>query len=173
MSTRDASPIIRTYRWQDVNPLDPDPQTILIEDIARALSNLCRYNGHVNSFYSVGEHSLRVSLAVPQKDALWGLLHDASEAYLGDLMSPLKYHTELGAHYRATEERLMRVICQRFGLAPTMPASVARADHEQLQDEQRWLREAAGRFAWQSGVATMPPLQAELEFLNRFQELTR
>ena len=51
MSQRDASPVIRTYLWQAFNPLDPDPECILIEDIARSLSNLCRYNGHVREFY--------------------------------------------------------------------------------------------------------------------------
>lgn len=172
MSTRDASPCILTYRWIDFNPLEPDPAKILIDDIARALSHICRYNGHVSQFYSVAEHSLRVSHSVPPKDALWGLLHDAAEAYLGDFVSPLKHHTECGEHYQRYEAKVMAAVCQRFGLAPDMPASVLRADHEQLQDEQHWLREQAPVFDWRQRVVTMPPLQAEMEFLNRYRELT-
>ena len=171
MSQRDASPVIRTYRWIDFNPLEPDPAKILIDDIARALSHICRYNGHVNQFYSVAEHSLRVSHSVPSKDALWGLLHDAAEAYLGDFVSPLKHHTECGEFYQQYEARLMAAVCQRFGLPPLCPASVLRADHEQLQDEEHWLRQPLTGSSWRR-VVTMPPLQAEGEFLNRYRELT-
>jgi len=173
MSTRDASPIIRTISWRAFNPLEPDPECILIEDIARSLSNLCRYNGHVREFYSVAEHSYWVSHDVPLKDALWGLLHDASEAYLGDMMSPLKYHTPLGEQYRQIEAVVMGAVCQRFSLPPTMPPSVARADHAQLQREHDWLRSVPSRRARRMVERTMKPSEAEQEFLNRFQELTR
>lgn len=172
MSQRDAAPVIRTYLWQAFNPLAPDPECILIEDIARSLSNLCRYNGHVREFYSVAEHSYWVSLDVPPADALWGLLHDASEAYLGDLMSPLKYHTPLGTQYREIEALVMQAVCVRFNLPPTMPPSVARADHAQLQREHDWLRSSQPHRRRHES-RTMTHLEAELEFLNRFRELTR
>lgn len=172
MSQRDASPVIRTHLWQAFNPLQPDPECILIEDIARSLSNLCRYNGHVREFYSVAEHCYWVSLDVPPNDALWGLLHDAREAYLGDLMSPLKYHTKLGEQYRAIEAEVMAAVCVRFNLPFTMPPSVSRADHAQLQIEHDWLRSAQPRRRRHEKRA-MTNLEAELEFLNRFRELTR
>ncbi|MCS6287729.1 MAG: hypothetical protein H8K10_01985 [Nitrospira sp.] len=101
-----------------------------------------------------------------------GLLHDASEAYLGDMMSPLKYHTDLGAQYRKVEAEVMQAVCVRFNLPPTMPPSVARADHAQLQREHDWLRSAQPRRARQHS-RTMTNVEAELEFLNRFRELTR
>lgn len=172
MSQRDASPVIRTYLWQAFNPLQPDPECILIEDIARSLSNLCRYNGHVREFYSVAEHCYWVSLDVPPQDALWGLLHDASEAYLGDLMSPLKYHTPLGEAYRRIEALVMRAVCIRFNLPFEMPSSVARADHALLQREHDWLRSAQPSRRRHASRA-MTNLEAELEFLNSFRELTR
>jgi len=171
MSQRDASPVIRTYLWRAFNPLEPDPECILIEDIARSLSNLCRYNGHVREYFSVAEHSYWVSLDVPPQDALWGLLHDASEAYLGDMMSPLKYHTALGEQYRQIEAGVMRAVCVRFNLPPTMPPSVARADHAQLQREHDWLRSAQPKRRRNESRA-MTNAEAELEFLNRFRELT-
>lgn len=173
MSARVEGSWILTYTGRQFYPLAPEVQDIVIDDIAHALSNLCRYNGHCRTFYSIAEHSLRVSLAVPTDDALWGLLHDASEAYLGDFVSPLKYHTECGRAYQRHEANLMATICARFGLAPTVPASVLRADHEQLQEEMHWLMDPATRFDRRMSINAMPPLQAELEFLNRFRELTR
>src|ERR1039457_118422 len=71
-------------------PLDPNPEKILIDDIAHALAHQCRFGGHASRFYSVAEHSVHVSRLCPPEDALWGLLHDASEAYLVDLPRPLK-----------------------------------------------------------------------------------
>lgn len=161
-----------TFSGGQLDPLDPNPSQILIEDIAHALSNLCRWNGHCRSYYSVGEHSLRVSLAVPPKDALWGLLHDATEAYLGDFVSPIKHHTVCGEEYRRHEAKLLAAIAKRFGLALPMPASVLRADHEQQVEEIHWLIDPVTRYDRRITVTTMPPLQAEVEFLNRFRELT-
>src|ERR1035441_7448066 len=71
-------------------PLDPDPDKILIEDIAHALAHQCRFGGHASKFYSVAEHSVHVSKLCAPKDALWGLLHDASEAYCGAVWAPAR-----------------------------------------------------------------------------------
>lgn len=162
-----------TFSGGQLDPLDPDPAQIRIVDIAHALSNLCRWNGHCRAFYSVAEHSLRVSHAVPAKDALWGLLHDAAEAYLGDFVSPLKHHTPCGEEYQRHEATLLDALAQKFGLCLPMPASILRADHEQLQDEIHWLIDPTTPLDRRQQIVTMPPLQAELEFLNRYRELTR
>lgn len=72
-------------------PLDkPDPALIDIEGIAHALSLLCRFNGHCTRFCSVAEHSVHVAREIDLDLAMEGLLHDAAEAYLGDVHSPLK-----------------------------------------------------------------------------------
>lgn len=119
------------------DPLDPDPDKITIEDIAFALGNQCRFNGHVK-FYSVAEHSVHVSVASAPTDALYGLLHDAPEAFIGDLASPLK-HSEFGEPFREIEDRLMSVIAEKFGLAPVTPASVSQADTAMLFREREAL----------------------------------
>jgi len=74
---------------------DPERQEFCIEDIAHALANTCRYNGHTNEFYSVAQHSYAVASILKHKGfgpkiQLAGLLHDAAEAYFGDMISPLK-----------------------------------------------------------------------------------
>src|SRR5262249_40410739 len=86
---------IRTYPCGvHATPLQPTTAMLRIEDIAQGLAHECRFNGHVREFYSVAEHCVRVSWLVPQAFALEGLLHDASEAYLKDVPSPLKKQDE-------------------------------------------------------------------------------
>jgi hypothetical protein len=129
-------------------PLAPDPAKILIADIAHALAHQCRFGGHASRFYSVAEHSVHVSRLCPAQDALWGLLHDASEAYLVDLPRPLKLLPEFAAYLEA-EHRLQRAVAERFGLPPDQPASVTEADDTMLWIETHSLlgsmREAAIR----------------------------
>ena len=116
-------------------PLDAKPEDVRIDDIAFALSNLCRYAGHVD-FYSVAEHSVIVARIV---DGLGGsllerraaLLHDATEAYLVDLPRPIKHAPELEP-YREAEARLGAVIAQRFGLETIEPPIVRRVDSEMI-----------------------------------------
>ena len=81
---------IQTYTGKKFSLLDPQPEDICIEDIARALSMTCRFGGHVKKFYSVAEHSLEMVKLVPSPHGLHALLHDAGEAYIGDITSPVK-----------------------------------------------------------------------------------
>ena len=128
---------IQTFTGRMFWPLDPKPEEICIEDVAHALSQMCRFMGHTNKFYSVAEHSIRVCWAVRERDALWGLLHDASEAYLVDLPRPLKRHSELGRLYCEAEKTVMAAVCVRFGLPLEEPASVKLADAVLLATEKR------------------------------------
>jgi len=134
---RSDSNWIQTFTGRKFWPLDPEPADIVIEDIAHALSLLCRFTGHVRNFYSIGEHSIRASYLAPEQDALWALLHDSSEAYVSDMSSPLKYEPGFGDIYRVAEKRLMACICERFGLPPIEPDSVRRADAQLLLTEKR------------------------------------
>lgn len=156
-------------------PMDPWPQEVFIEDIAHALSMTCRYGGHCQRYYSVAEHSYIISHHVPKEDALWGLLHDASEAYLSDIIRPAKRFI---AGYKEAEDRLMLAICSRFGLDPAMPPSVKTADNAILADEMRALIKPAapwdlpdpnGLGAW---LNCWTPMTAKAAFLRRFNELT-
>jgi hypothetical protein len=108
-----------------LNLLDPDPDLITIEDISEALSKLCRFTGHTHGFYSVGEHSLWVARFLPDHLKLEGLLHDASEAYLGDVSSPLK---DLIPGYRNLEAQMDYVIRSKFKLPLTCSPEVKRMD---------------------------------------------
>ena len=159
-------------------PLAPRTEDIYIEDIAHALSQLCRYTGHCRDFYSVAQHSLLVSRQVPPKDAMWGLLHDASEAYLHDIARPVKRLSELAA-YREAESAVMRAVCERFGLPFGEPASVRVADRRMLRTEQRDLMPPAlpgeDRFdvvPYHFHVCPFEPARARKDFLDRFRELS-
>ena len=78
---------VETYSGQYVDLLNPDPKTIRLEDIAIGLANTARFAGQTTRFYSVAEHAVRVSRIVPTP---WALHHDSHEAYIGDIIAPLK-----------------------------------------------------------------------------------
>jgi len=118
-------PWMATYTGRRFYPLDPKPEEVSIEDIAHHLSNLCRYTGAVNNFYSVAQHSVYVSIVVDKEHALWGLLHDAAEAYVNDLSSPLK---ECIPQIKEVEDKILRAIVEKFGLQWPMPVEVKKAD---------------------------------------------
>ena len=159
-------------------PLEPDPEKVCIEDIAHALSCQCRFGGHSSKFYSVAEHSVSVSKLCAPEDALWGLLHDGSEAFLCDIPRPLKVLPEFAA-YREAEHRLQRVIAVRFGLPPEQPASVAVADDTMLwieahslgAIEEETIRDIPIPLEMEI-VSPLLPADAERLFLDRFEELT-
>jgi hypothetical protein len=135
MSTRRELRIgdwMQTAHGRQFWPCDPRPSEIFLDDIAHALSMLCRYGGHCRRFYSVAEHSVLLSHVVSAEDARWALLHDASEAYIVDVPRPLKPFL---AGYAAAEEAIMAAVCRRFGLPEAMPPRVKAADRSILTDE--------------------------------------
>lgn len=113
-------------------PMDPRPSEIRIEDIAHSLSHLCRYLGHTREFYSVAQHSVLVSRALPPEFRAWGLLHDAPEAYLVDVPRPVKPYL---TGYREAEEAVERAVAEAFGLSMPIPDEVKRVDNAILADE--------------------------------------
>lgn len=173
-----SSARILTFSGICFRPLDPRPEDIRIQDIAHALAHLCRFGGHTRTFYSIAQHSVLVSHLCQPEEALCGLLHDASEAYLLDVVRPLKDLAEFGA-YRAAESRLQRCIMEQFGMAPEQPASVTAADDWMLAIEYRDLMTPA----LDQYVATPPmhvtvniteswsPEIAEQKFMSRFERL--
>lgn len=166
---------MQTYTGRQFYPLDPRPEDVDVVDIAHSLSMQCRYNGHVQKFMSVAEHCVLVSRLVDPEHALWALLHDATEAYVGDMVRPLKLHMP---EYRAVEDQVMVAIAQKFGIDPVMPPEVKDADSRILLDERAAL---LGPPAANWNIAGEPfgveipawdPATAELEYLLRFAELT-
>lgn len=178
--TKNRDDEIMTYSGIVFRPLEPEPHMIVIEDIAHALANSCRYTGHVREFYSVAQHSVLLTALVDAVDPdsmLWGLLHDASEAYLSDLARPVKQQPELGDTYRACEERLMYAVAERFGLDMPIPESVHWADDVVLRAEQRDLmpgtypQEEADKW-FPYTISGWTPQFAEKRFLDQYYWLT-
>jgi hypothetical protein len=163
----------RVFPLRDPRPDDVDPR-----DLAHALSHLCRFGGHAREFYSVAQHCLLVSRLVPPEFALAGLLHDAAEAYLGDVVSPLKGELY---RYRLLEERIAGVIERRFGLdslALSAPEVVA-ADRQALAIEVRCFLPVAGPL-WSEiaeveappiTLVALPPEAARDGYLTRLRQL--
>jgi hypothetical protein len=173
--------LLQTYSGRSLNPLAPRAADIVVEDIAHALSMQCRFGGHVRQFYSVAQHSFLVSHAVPVADALWALLHDASEAYLMDLPTPVKETGPLKG-YRGVEAQLQRIIYQTFGLTGDEPASIAQADLGVLLLEVDAIHTTPAAFNDRRGRVPVPRLSvkpwdttaaAKYAFLKRFEELTK
>jgi len=165
---------LQTFTGRCFWPLDPRPEEICIEDIAHSLSLRCRYGGHVTRFYSVAEHSVLVSLRVPRQFALWGLLHDAAEAYTADVPRPLKRNLP---DWKPIEARIMAMVCARFGLPPEEPDAVNAVDLAITGDERVALMLPCAR-DWGPlppplgvEVCGMGPRRAEKAFLRRFAEL--
>lgn len=140
-----------TYTGKRFYPFDPRAEDVCIEDIAHALSMQCRFGGHCARFYSVAQHSVFVSkmadtlLHVNPKRfyevAMWGLFHDAAEAYFVDVPRPIKQSIP---EYAAIEERIMAVIIQAFGLTPGRPVTVDVFDEVALATEARDLMPSSG-----------------------------
>jgi 5'-deoxynucleotidase YfbR-like HD superfamily hydrolase len=158
--------------------LTSGPEHVRLDDIAHALSNLCRFGGHCRRFYSVAEHSVHVSHLVPPAYALEGLLHDASEAYCVDLPRPIK---QILPGYRALEGRIGRVVRQAFGLPLFESLPVKAADNAMLLAERDALLPLSPLpWTWAEGLAPadrvpmcLTPEGAKAAFLTRYLELRR
>lgn len=167
---------MQTYTGIQFWPIDPRPEEIHLEDIAVALSRACRYAGHCERFYSVAEHSVLVSQVVPPEDALAGLLHDATEAYLVDIPRPIKPFL---VGYKEIENRLWTVIAERFGLSPDLPESVKIADNTVLLAEQKQILKPPPAPWCVPGepadvvIECWSPDEAEMAFVRRFVNLAR
>jgi 5'-deoxynucleotidase YfbR-like HD superfamily hydrolase len=173
---QDLSPSIVTYSGRSINLLDPQPELIDLKDIAHALAYLCRFNGHTRSFYSVADHSIRVAEQLPAPLRLAGLLHDATEAYLGDVIQPLK---GLLPGYTVLEESMWQAIAKRFDLPLMLPAAVKFADRVLLATERRDLIVRSSCWDVCDGIEplvdTIHPLtpeEAEDIFLRLFDRYT-
>jgi 5'-deoxynucleotidase YfbR-like HD superfamily hydrolase len=154
---------IRTFMGKMIDPLAPDPELITLVDIAHALSNICRWNGHTMKFYSVAEHCIFVqNLVESREDKIAAMLHDASEAYIADVSRPVKHRLK---NYFEIEDDLMMVIAKKFGFQYPLSAEVKKADEYSLNWE--W-----NNIVIADRVPTMQPMQAKRAFMDLMDTLT-
>lgn len=179
--------------------LDPQPEDVDLDEIALALSNQCRFAGCVRRFYSVAEHSVLIcrwleGQRAPREVQLAGLLHDAAEAYTGDITWPMQqalWGPDMGTagllvreRYRAVQKQLERLICQRAGLATELLHchAVKEADLRILLDERRALLTEPPPRPWpvesELGLARLgvrihcwPPFVAQSMFADELERL--
>ncbi len=176
---------VQTFTGRQFWPQNPRVEDICIEDIAHGLSMKCRFTGQTKKFYSVAQHSYYVSNCLWDSHAnnphrlvlsLWGLLHDAAEAYLADIPRPLKDDFKIGDEtFRQVEDRLLEMIIRKYGLDWPEPLEVKVADNILLATEKRDFMPKRDRkitveplnyelYSW-------TPESAEMYFLEKFRVL--
>jgi len=182
---------IQTFKRIQFDLEAPTADMVDLEDIAHALSLNCRWTGHVPFFFSVAEHSVMVSMMVEQlggslEEQRAALMHDAHEAYTGDISSPLK--SLLAPQIHQLQGGIQAAIDEKFGLIET-PAIVHKADSMALDYEltflrggpsARWTAEPEpmgdhwrkiGERMTEAGTLALPPIMAERLFLSRAKRL--
>lgn len=128
---------MQTHSGVQFRPYACTPEMIKFDDIVHALSNIARYNGHTDQHYSVAQHSVYVSYCVPIEFAYVALMHDAVEAYIGDMAAPVKWGQP---GFNKLEQYIWEAaIAPRFGLPLEMPPEVKTADLALLVYEQSHL----------------------------------
>ncbi|SHG67276.1 phosphohydrolase [Massilia sp. CF038] len=171
-----TTPYVSTFLGNRFYPLEPRIDRVAIEDIAHGLAYQCRFNGQTQAFYSVAQHSLVVASLVPADLRLAALLHDAAEAYLGDMVKPLKV---LLPEFAALEDKVSAIIATTFGIDFANYQPIKRADLIALATEKRDLMpHSSERWAYLDGITALParivpmaPGAAKQAFLQEFIRL--
>ena len=176
-------PYIQTFSGTKFYSLKPRAQDVLLIDIAHALGNKCRYAGHCKDFYSVAQHSVLVSRIVPLEFKLWGLLHDAGEAYFADIPNPIKREYLL---FSEIEGPIMDAVIEQFGLTrpgtgEEMPKAVKHADKVLLATESRDMLNVLwdnwesdyGHLALPEKIIAVGPREAKAMFLEEYDSILK
>lgn len=153
----DWSGVLETLSGTAFDVYMPTVDMVEFRDIAHPLSLICRYNGHIPNFYSVAEHSVRVSWKIRElggslMDQMCGLMHDSAEAYVGDMIRPIKRHGELGYYHSNLELGVMQVISDKFGFTFPFPEIVHKADKDLYYWEVKNIR-TGKRIGWEPNIA--------------------
>lgn len=169
---------ITTFTGLKFYPLDPhDQDRYRIEDIAHALAHVCRWAGHTREFYSVAQHSVLMSqLTEDLVLKRWGLMHDSCEAYVGDMVRPLK---KFYSPWRRIERRILEQVALKWGLPWPMPEILKTWDSQLLFTEARDLMPPGTtcKAAVQDvellkiTIKPLPPAIAKEVFLETFKDL--
>jgi uncharacterized protein len=170
---------IRLLSGAQFNYNRPEESDVTLDDLASALSNICRFSGHLPCFYSVAQHLVNTSRIVPAEHAFDALMHDTAEAFTNDLPTPLKWALPI---FKELEVKIETAMSQKFGFNYPYPAAVKEADTNMLileklhvkKDDSVWphyenivvdhLVDMVDLKPWQ-------PCRAKREFLERYEEL--
>ena len=167
-------PFVYTYTGKKFHFLNPHPDEICIEDIAHSLSLKCRFNGHTASFYSVAQHCIQMSSWEKQYPE-WLLFHDAAEAYIGDIATPIKRHFP---EIQEMERQILYVIAEKYNLITPIPfAWIYCVDQRMLATEKRdillhdlkW--ENLVPYPYEQKILPVKAETVEKMFINRVKEL--
>lgn len=166
---------IQTYTGKQFEFERPTLDMLDIEDIAHALSGTARYNHHTRDFYSVAQHACIVASCAPREIALAALLHDAAEAYTGDMVSPLK---RMCPDFKRVEKVIEALVCEKFGV-DIHDARIKELDMRILINEKRdlfvvqrnWKVEETYAPLPIGTIVAQPPREAKMNFLNAFVAL--
>jgi 5'-deoxynucleotidase YfbR-like HD superfamily hydrolase len=192
---------IQTYSGVKFYIYKPTPADVVMEDVARALSHLCRFTGHLKRFYSVAQHCVHCSEQVEGTaiESLWALLHDAHEAYIGDMNSPLKRYLNYNELYAAVpngevsveskyaqaERAIDIAVLDKFSIVYTDKEleRVKTADMRMLVTEATQLHKRGIHPDWGVDTNVYTPYEMEIQpwhpddamdrFLRRLKQLTR
>lgn len=172
---------IQTFTGKKFYYFNPNTEAVDILDIATALSRTCRFSGMSREFYSVAEHSYHCSYLVPPELALEALLHDASEAYTGDLPKPLK--RGIAKVIEPLEDEILSMIFDKWDLEFPFPPEIKKVDMQMLYWERHAIMGSPDN-QWEDLKGLNPdirnkpdikcwgPNTAKKKFLQRFKELT-
>jgi predicted HD phosphohydrolase len=164
-----------TNSGEKISIHNPTEDTIHFYDIAHALSNLCRFGGHTDSFYSVAQHSVLVMQIAEyrgkeKETAFAALMHDATEAYVQDLIKPLK--NVVGDTYAEIESRFEKVICKVFGISISTMKAIKVYDRYALEIEHEYFfKRNFNRFLTYQPQGALNPSKAKMMFLQNFHRL--
>lgn len=159
---------------------NPEDSDVTIEDIATALSNVCRFSGHIHYFYPVAQHCVNASLIVPPEFAFDALMHDTAEAFTNDLPTPLKWAVPV---FKELEVRIEAAMAKKFGFNYPFGPEVKLADLQMLRMEKEKIKRDKSHWQMLEGIEiedvkplvdlhAMSPNKAKELYLNRYQELT-
>lgn len=158
-------------------PLNPHIEDINITDIAHALSLTCRYGGHCKFHYSVAQHSVLCASVAEPADRFAALMHDASEAYLSDIIRPFKHKLP---EYQEAEARMMKIIAEKYGFEYPMSSRIKEIDNRMLLTEKLQLMKTSDLWSVEKNfhpyknvvIEPMHPLEAEKIFIETFLDIT-
>jgi 5'-deoxynucleotidase YfbR-like HD superfamily hydrolase len=186
----------RTFNMPEINPTEdnmwisllsggkfnytrPEDSEVEIEDIASALSNVCRFSGHLPCFYSVAQHLVNTSRIVPPEFAFTALMHDTAEAFTNDLPTPLKWTLPV---FKELEVKIESAMANRFGFQYPYPEQVKLADTQMLLLEKNYVKLDNAEWTYYNDIEFehlvdrvdlkgWQPVRAKREFMERFEEL--